>query len=470
MDNNIVIKKQWFIKSQSSKIEDAYEFDHKKLLGQGTYGQVVKAKLKGSKQQRAIKIIPKNKVRNPERFRREIEIMRNLDHPNIIKLFETFEDVRNVYLVMELCEGGELFDRIIDKGHFSENEAKIIFLQIMQAVNYCHQNGICHRDLKPENFLMLTKADDSPLKVIDFGLSVIFHDNHVEKLHQGKVSMTTRAGTPYYISPEILDGKYDESCDIWSAGVILYILISGVPPFYGNTDPEILDAVKKGVFTFNIPEFKKVSDSCKDLISKMICKPEKRIKSHDVLTHPWMKQQHPAGSFLSVNYQSLKNFTNFNRLKKVTLTYIASQLSEQEITELGKLFKQLDKNGDGVLTMEELTHGLTGLKKESQNEIMGVIKSIDTDGSGAVNYTEFLAATIEKSVYMKQEKLFQAFKMFDLDGSGKISRDELKQVLGSNNPGFDDNALKALVKDADKDGDGEIDYNEFIEMMDKMKS
>ncbi|CAD8093543.1 unnamed protein product [Paramecium primaurelia] len=470
MDNNIVIKKQWFIKSQQSKIEDAYEFDHKKLLGQGTYGQVVKAKLKGSKQQRAIKIIPKNKVRNPERFRREIEIMRNLDHPNIIKLFETFEDARNVYLVMELCEGGELFDRIIDKGHFSENEAKIIFLQIMQAVNYCHQNGICHRDLKPENFLMLTKADDSPLKVIDFGLSVIFHDNHVEKLNQGKVSMTTRAGTPYYISPEILDGKYDESCDIWSAGVILYILISGVPPFYGNTDPEILDAVKKGVFTFNIPEFKKVSDSCKDLISKMICKPEKRIKSHDVLIHPWMKQQHPAGSFLSVNYQSLKNFTNFNKLKKVTLTYIASQLSEQEITELGKLFKQLDKNGDGVLTMEELTHGLTGLKKESQNEIMGVIKSIDTDGSGAVNYTEFLAATIEKSVYMKQEKLFQAFKMFDLDGSGKISRDELKQVLGNNNPGFDDNALKALVKDADKDGDGEIDYNEFIEMMDKMKS
>lgn len=136
--------------------------------------------------------------------------------------------------------------------------------------------------------------------------------------------MTTRAGTPYYISPEILEGKYDESCDIWSAGVILYILLSGVPPFYGNTDPEILEAVKKGIYSFNIPEFKKVSESAKDLISKMICKPDKRIKAQEVLQHPWMKQQQPANSFLSVNYQSLKNFTNFNKLKKVTLTYIAS--------------------------------------------------------------------------------------------------------------------------------------------------
>jgi calcium-dependent protein kinase len=157
----------------------------------------------------------------------------------------------------------------------------------MQALNYCHGNGICHRDLKPENFLLLTKADDSPLKVIDFGLSIIFNESHVKK-ESNKMMMTTKAGTPYYISPEVLEGKYDESCDIWSAGVILYILLSGVPPFYGNTDPEILDSVRKGIFTFNIPEFKGVSDSAKDLISKMLTKPEKRIKASELLKHPWM--------------------------------------------------------------------------------------------------------------------------------------------------------------------------------------
>lgn len=164
--------------------------------------------------------------------------MRNLDHPNIIKLYETFEDSRNIYLVMEICEGGELFDRIIDKGQFSETEARVIFTQMIQAINYCHSNGIAHRDLKPENFLFLTKAEDSPIKVIDFGLSKHFDEKG------GHSAMTTRAGTPYYISPEVLSGNYDESCDIWSSGVILYILLSGVPPFGGDSDPEILEAVK----------------------------------------------------------------------------------------------------------------------------------------------------------------------------------------------------------------------------------
>jgi len=209
--------------------------------------------------------------------------MRNLDHPNIIKLYETFEDIRNIYLVIEICEGGELFDRIIEKGHFTENEARNIFIQIMHAINYCHTNGICHRDLKPENFLLLTKAEDSPIKVIDFGLSTVFDDNSKKGVINQKVAMTTKAGTPYYISPEVLEGKYDESCDIWSSGVILYILLSGVPPFYGNSDPEILDSVKKGDYTFDIPEFKGISDSAKDLIRKMITKPEKRLISSMVL-------------------------------------------------------------------------------------------------------------------------------------------------------------------------------------------
>lgn len=195
--------------------------------------------------------------------------MRNLDHPNIIKLYETFEDSRNIYLIMEMCEGGELFDRIIDKGHFTEVEARAIFLAIMQAINYCHSNGIAHRDLKPENFIFLSKHDDSPLKVIDFGLSKNFvTDTSV---------MSTKAGTPYYIAPEVLAGKYDQACDIWSSGVILYILLSGVPPFFGDTDPEILDMVKKGEFSFDIEEFEGVTESAKDLIKKMITKPDKRL-------------------------------------------------------------------------------------------------------------------------------------------------------------------------------------------------
>jgi calcium-dependent protein kinase len=354
VDTNVYLKKQWFIKSKGGKVEDSYKFDIKKLLGSGTYGNVIKAVQNGTNELRAIKVIQKNKVRNKERFQLEIDIMRQLDHPNVIKLYETFEDARNLYLVMELCDGGELFDRIIAKGHFNEKEARNIFTQMMLALNYCHANKICHRDLKPENFLLLTKADDSPIKIIDFGLSTYITEKGPGSV---KVAMTTKAGTPYYISPEVLAGDYDEKCDIWSAGVILYILLSGVPPFYGDTDPQILESVKKGVFTFDIAEFKAVSDSAKDLIKKMICKPAVRLTASQTLDHPWMKADLEKAT-LNLNWGSLKNFQNYNKLKKATLTFIASQMSENEIQELGKLFKGIDKNGDGVLTVDEIKSGL----------------------------------------------------------------------------------------------------------------
>ncbi|KAL4472084.1 hypothetical protein ABPG72_001082 [Tetrahymena utriculariae] len=455
----VYLKKQWFIKSNKGKIEDSYDIDPKKVLGSGTYGMVFKAKKKGTKITRAIKQIPKKKVKNQERFQREIEIMSSLDHPNIIKLYETFEDDKNIYLVMEVCEGGELFDRIIERGFFSEVDARTIFTQIMQAINYCHSKSISHRDLKPENFLFLTKHDDSPIKVIDFGLSKNFDHNQ---------AMTTKAGTPYYISPEVLQGKYDESCDIWSGGVILYILLSGNPPFYGDTDPEILEAVKKGQFSFDIPEFSSVSQEAQDLIRKMITTPDKRLKSFEVLNHPWMKQDiKQKGKNLPLNFNALKNFTQHHKLKKVALTFIASQLSESEISDLGRLFRQLDKNGDGVLTIDEIKEGLSGTTEKSYEEIKKVIESIDTDGSGKIDYTEFLAATMEKSLYMKEDKLIQAFKMLDLDDNGKISKSELKSVLCKDEKyqNIPESYWDQMIQEVDKNGDGEIDYSEFREMM-----
>ena len=201
------------------------------MLGSGSYGEVRIGVHQVTKQRRAVKIIPKEKVRNKQRFLTEIEILRNLDHPNICRMFESYEDDRNIYIIMELCEGGELFDKIINTGIFQENEARSIFTQIMKAINYCHKNKICHRDLKPENFLFLTKDPKSPLKVIDFGLSKVFGEDvfqinqEVEKISQKKVSkgrrrkrgnfnMNTKAGTPYYIAPEVINGDYDENCDV----------------------------------------------------------------------------------------------------------------------------------------------------------------------------------------------------------------------------------------------------------------
>jgi len=431
MDKNpLTISRQWFIQPRKEKIEDIYTFSASKdVLGTGSYGAVFKGIHKISKAPRAIKAIAKSKVKNPSSFKNEIEIMKKLDHPNIIKLYEIFEDSRYVYLVMEVCSGGELFERITAKGHFSEAEACDVFNQIMHALYYCHSFNICHRDLKPENFLYLNGADDSPLKVIDFGLSKISQANNV---------MTTRAGTPYYIAPEVLQGKYDQSCDIWSAGVILYILLCGYPPFYGDSDRQILESVKKGKFAFDGEEWDGVSKEAKDLITKMITLPTKRLTAAQVLEHPWMKLGNQYNKTkLSMNLGQLRNFINASKLQKAVLTCMASQLSEFEIMDLRKVFLALDKNGDGTITLDELKEGLAKLPDIKANEIQQIMNSIDTDKSGKIDYTEFLAATMETNLYLKEEKLFMAFKMFDKDGNGKISAQELKEVLGSNYCQFD---------------------------------
>lgn len=462
MDDNksMKISRKWFIQAKKDSIESIYSFKpDKDMLGSGTYGAVFVATHKVTKEPRAIKAIAKSKVKNPETFKNEIEIMKKLDHPNIIKLYEIYEDVRYIYLVMELCKGGELFERISNKGHFTEKEAMDLFSQIIHALYYCHSFNICHRDLKPENFLYLNDAEDSPIKVIDFGLS---------KIAQADSEMSTRAGTPYYISPEVLDGKYNQSCDIWSAGVILYILLCGYPPFYGNSDREILDAVKTGDFNFEGEEWESVSDDAKDLISKMLTKPAQRLTASQVLEHTWFKTEKKKDK-ININVQILKNFIAATKLQKVVLTCMASQLSENEIMDLGKIFLSLDKNGDGTLTFEELTEGLSKLPDFNTKEIQDLMASMDTDKSGKIDYTEFLAATMEKTLYLKEEKLYMAFKMFDKDDDGKITASELKEVLGSQDM-YQDKDSKFwddLVKEVDLNGDGVIDYNEFIVMMNK---
>lgn len=188
-------------------------------------------------------------------------------------------------MICEICSGGELFDKIIEKEFFDEKYASKVFKQILQSINYCHNLDIAHRDLKPENFLYETKEDNSDIKVIDFGLSKICYTKNTGKIERLK----TRAGTPYYISPEVLAGNYDKSCDLWSAGCIMYILLCGYPPFYGHDDQEILRSVQKGKYDFDGEEWDEISKEAKDLIKKLITKPEKRLTAQEALDHKWFK-------------------------------------------------------------------------------------------------------------------------------------------------------------------------------------
>jgi len=446
------------------KITDYWDIKKTKL-GEGSYGFVQKCVNKSTGATRAVKSISKAQMKNLERFKQEIAIMKIMDHPNIIKLFESFEDHRHIYLVLELCCGGELFDRIIDSGHFTEVQAAIVMQHMFRAIFYMHENHICHRDLKPENFLFTTKEEieKTHLKVIDFGLACKFSSDQV---------LTTKAGTPYYVAPQVLAGKYDCSSDLWSLGVIMYVVLCGYPPFYGDTDADVLAKVRLGVVNFNPTDWKRVSEDAKSLIKSLLkMNPRDRYTAEQALNHVWVRNKAPKAEGVALQsglVDNLKGFRSQNKLKKAALHVIASQLGETQIKALRDTFMQLDHNGDGLLTAVEMKEGLlaAGLK-EIPPDLQQILEEVDSDGSGVIDYTEFLAATLDKKVYMAEDVCWQAFRIFDRNGDGKIDRSEMQHVL--NDDGVQDCAGAAsmadIMKDLDKNGDGELDFQEFMAMM-----
>ena len=471
--DDINFNKETFILKSSEAM--ATKYLKIKEISNGTYSKVYSVQKKTDFKLYCCKEILKSKVKDLPKFRNEINILSKVDHPNIIRLYEIFEDDRYISLVMELCEGGNLFDRINDLAEkdksFSEKEAVKIFKQVMSAVSYCHNQGICHRDIKPENILFANKTPESPIKIIDFGLSKIFGE--IKPIMKGgqieKNIMSLKVGTAYYMAPEVLQGDYDNKCDIWSCGVLLYILLCGYPPFDGDCEKDILKAVLKKTYTFPEEEWNSVSNEAKDLIKHMICDADKRYNAQKVLNHPWIEKNAPNSKNIlaKFNVQSLKNFGNLYKLTKYVLGFIASRINDEDIEKLRKIFEEMDTNKSGTLNINEIKEGLDKMIKEkeiSEQEKNDIVKNIDTNKSQKIEYNEFLAACLEQKVYLREEHLLSAFMVLDVDNSGKISKKEIKKAL---NGEVDKQTLEKIVKEYDLDGDGEIDYKEFINGMSK---
>ena len=419
-------KKNFVGKSEGLFLDN---YDVIKQLGKGGYGKVYEVKNKKSGEIRACKHLSKLVLKDLEKFEREINILINSDHPNIIKIYEVFESQRSLYIVMEECKGGELFDRIIEhiesKKMYSEKDAAEMIRQVMSAVEYCHNNGICHRDLKPENLLYLNKGPekDNPIRVIDFGLS---------QMISSQKKLKTKVGTAYYVSPEILQGDYTEKCDIWSAGVILYIFLSGDPPFNGPSDSAIYGKIAQMKFNFPDKKWKNISKEAKDLISHMIAPENVRYTAKEVLAHPWFKNASDVPiSSLNFNSEFFIDYVKGSEIKKISLLFIASRLDENEINNLKMSFEAFDKCKDGQISFEELKQGLLQLKsnKFTENDAKELFNMIDADQNGKIDYTEFLASTIQKKNYLKNERLFETFCMFDKDNSGTITKEEIINAL-----------------------------------------
>jgi len=459
----IKISKDNFISVGKRGLRDAYE--NTKKLGKGSFGKVFQVRNKVTNKLFACKKISKLNM-NSAQFQKEIQILMRMDHPNIIKLYEVFESDNSIYLIMEECFGGELFDRILKRiknnDIYNEKQACEIMQQVIGAIEYCHNNGIVHRDLKPENILYSKEGDekDNPIKIADFGLS--------QNIDYNK-TLSSKVGTAYYVPPEILAGKYNEKCDIWSAGVILYILLSGEPPFNASNDNLIYAKIKKIDFSFPDNKWKHISNEAKDLLSKMIVKEDVRLSASQVLKHPWfnlLKDEKISLHNLNFGKENFfKEYSESNLLKKIMLLYIASKLEENEILDLKTLFKAFDKDNNGQIDYKEFEQGIMELNSQDidQQEIKKCFDEIDVDHNGKIDYTEFIAASLERRVYLKKEKLFEAFSALDKDKNSQISKDELMRILKLEPK--EDPFISKLINLADKNGDGNIDYKEFLQMM-----
>ncbi|KAF3774722.1 Calcium-dependent protein kinase [Nymphaea thermarum] len=446
----------------TENVRDVYKIGKK--LGQGQFGTTYLCVHKVTGEQFACKSIPKRKLICPEDYedvRREVEIMRHLRaHPNVVTIVGAYEDALFVHLVMELCAGGELFDRIIQKGHYSERKAAGLIRTIVGVVEACHSSGVMHRDLKPENFLFADAREEAPLKTIDFGLSVFYKPGDV---------FFDVVGSPYYVAPEVLKKHYGPEADVWSAGVILYILLSGVPPFWAETEQGIFRQILQGPLDFQSEPWPGISESAKDLIRNMLTRnPKKRFTARQVLSHPWIVDDNVAldKPLDSTVISRLKQFSAMNKLKKMALRVIAESLSEDEIGGLKEIFQMIDADNSGTITFDELKEGLRKVGSElMESEIRSLMDAADIDNNGTLDYGEFLAATVHLNKMEKEEVLFNAFSFFDKDGSGYITIDELQQACSEF--GLTDVHLDEMIKEIDQDNDGRIDYAEFSAMMRK---
>lgn len=453
------------------KLEDHYELEESRL-GAGTFGYVYPCIRKNSGEERAVKCLSKARVKKNgglEMLENEITFMKSMDHPNIVKLFDVFEDSHSVRLVMNLFKGGELLDHIAEGSGLTEKAISNVMLQVFRAVNYMHGMSFVHRDLKPENFMLTSKQplDGCVLKVIDFGIS---------RHHTEGETMTSVVGTTMYMAPEVFAASYDKASDYWSCGVVLYLLLCGEPPFAGLSDQGCRNKIKKGVYKMDTALWQSVSEDAKALVHSLLTfEPEKRCTAQAALDTSWISTAGPLGEVErcldSGIVDKIRAFTHMNRFKKAALTAIVQQLDDDQFQELAALFVSMDGDGSGQLSLKEVLEGLNKKCGGGSDELTSLAEKWSCQNDGHISYTEFITAAMEHREEQSEINCRKAFETFDLDGDGILSIQEFRSLLlheplqKTVNRSKTCASVDSLFAKVDLDGDDKITFEEFMTML-----
>ncbi|OMJ87450.1 hypothetical protein SteCoe_10870 [Stentor coeruleus] len=449
-----------FVRENGACFNSVYDVDDKSL-GSGRNGEVKKCKHIATNDVRVVKIIRKadlpQKMIETRAVFKEVEILKTVDHPNMPRIYEFFEDEINFYIVLELCTGGDLFDKILEFNIFTESQAAEIMFQILSGLTYLHSKSIVHRDIKPENILLSNKNTLS-LKIIDYDTATFFGSGFHREMF----------GTPLYMAPEIVKGRYTEKCDLWSCGMIMLILLIGRPP-YDGTDEEILQILKN--VNIDIENLcPGVSEEAKSLLKSLLeADPDKRISAKEACLHPWIKSytQSVSQKDISKVLLRMKSFKRTSKLREAIHTFIISKIMDPNIySKEQKVFNFLDVNRDGTISSKELAELL---KKELPAEEVDlftdtIMQHVDSDKSGQIDYTEFLKATINYKKVCTKENLLRAFKFFDEDGNGTIEYSELSSAL-TDGAMITQELIQELMSQVDTNQDGKIDLDEFESLL-----
>ncbi|KAI3974400.1 hypothetical protein MKX01_038733 [Papaver californicum] len=406
-----------------------------KEVGRGHFGHTCSAKAKKGElkgHEVAVKIISKAKMATAisiEDVRREVKILKGLaGHRNMVKFHDAYEDANNVYIIMELCEGGELLDRILSRGgRYPEHDAKTIVVQVLGVVAFCHLQGVVHRDLKPENFLFTTRDEDSPLKIIDFGLSDFIRPD--ERLND-------IVGSAYYVAPEVLHRSYSLEADIWSIGVITYILLCGSRPFWARTESGIFRIVLRADPNFEDLPWPVVSPEAKDFVKRFLNKDHrKRMTAAQALTHPWLRDEHCPVPLDILIYKLVKSYLRATPFKRAALKALSRALTEDELVYIRAQFKLLEPNRDGKVGLENFKMALVRYSTDAMKEsrVPDILSALEALAYRKMDFEEFCAASI--STYQLEaldgwEHIAStAFEFFEHEGNRVISVEELAREM-----------------------------------------